>query len=80
MSVLDFIVGSLAAICWIVGRRLRRLKRRVLAISADAIRVYPPRMLLALPGRLDAPELETRREQVNEVTIDILDSRSAESS
>ena len=73
-SSLLVIVGSLAAIFWIIGRRLRRLKRRVLEISSDALRVYPPRGLLALPGQVYAPELEIRRDQITELTTGIVDS------
>ena len=73
-SSLLVIVGSLAAIFWIIGRRLRRLKRRVLEISPDALRVYPPRGLLALPGQVDTPELEIRRDQITELTTGIADS------
>ena len=73
-SSLLVIVGSLAAIFWIIGRRLRRLKRRVLEISPDALRVYPPRGLLALPGQVDTPELEIRRDQITELTTVIADS------
>jgi len=73
-SSLLVIVGSLAAISWIVARRLRRLKRRTLAISSDAIRVYPPRGLLALSGDQGVPQLAIPAEQVVEVISSILDS------
>lgn len=73
-SSLLIIVGSLAAIYWIIARRLRRLKSRVLAISPEAIRVYPPRGLLALPGHQDPPELDIPWEEVTEVVSSALDS------
>lgn len=44
------IFGSLAAVYWVIGRRLSRIRRRVLGVSPDAIRIYPPRSPLALPG------------------------------
>lgn len=73
-SSLLVIVGSLAACSWIVVRCLRRLKRRVLAISSEAVRVYPPRGLLALPGHPDAADLEIPHESVAEVVSSRLDS------
>lgn len=73
-SSLLVIVGSLSAISWIVARRLCGLKRRTLAISSDAIRVYPPRGLLALPEDQGAPELVIPAGQVVDVISSILDS------
>jgi len=68
------IVGTLAASIWILYRRLRRLRRRVLAVAADAVRVYPPRGLLALPDAAGAPALEIRRADVDRVRVARLDT------
>ncbi|MGK7294760.1 MAG: hypothetical protein ACNS61_02900 [Candidatus Wenzhouxiangella sp. M2_3B_020] len=68
------IVGSLFAAYWIIVRRLRRMKRRVLGISPEAIRVYPPRSPLALPGRSAAPETTIARSEVVEIEVASLQS------
>jgi hypothetical protein len=68
-SSLLVILGSLGAMGWIVVRRLLRSKRRVLVISADSVRVFPPRGLLEGPEDRGAPDLEVPRAAVQEISI-----------